>query len=783
MSRTMAAQQNIVGQGGVVNDSQTAGAAANAGWVADYNAQDPGFFSNLTSGGFGDAPTNPFSGGYDADWSNLGAGLLTYGGLVAGLGGAPVIAPFAAAGARYLQGQGDASHPGDPSLGSSATGGTPNPTQNGTVDPRTGAPVTPGSPGAPGSSGGGSPSIYQPTGGYGGGDPTSLNGIAQQAFAFGGQNRDWLMGQNATAQNYYHPATQAYQGMYGPGGTLSGPGAGEQAFQQTGRSVLNQTPIQQYQQQTAGQLGQQGAGENAYGYMMNNGLGSPGVFEQGAGAYRGALAAPGASQQYAGQVGGQLQQPGQLERNSGGYDRVLGGPSNAQQAYGAMGGAYQAPTALESAYGGLMSGYGQQGMAQRAAPGLAQSLSGGQSQDVYAKQSGQLDKPGQLEQFAASDANGTNPYFDQLRKSTNASLDQEFNAGGNFNSGARMAALAKADSNLSAQQYQQEAQLQGQAQQATQSRLGQQQGLAGQASGEQLGRTQAQAGLLGGADQQQLQRLGGQAGLAGDVSGQSLNYLNSGINAAQGVDTGNLSRINSAAGIDQNAQAGQLARTALGGQLAGQSDQSSLARLQAGAGLLNQQQQDQQSRLGMVGQYGNNAQSQQLARMGLGGQLAGQSTAAGFQQYNDYLNQAMAAQGAGQQRQQQGFSDAFQQGNAQAGLQQGFATNASDAYAQMIQAGLGANVNALGLSMQQQQTNADRQLAYLGLGIKGASSLPSLIPGYGGGTPSLPPINVNSGGGGGGYSYPATNYGSGDFTDSLISDPTYDPWTAGGYGT
>lgn len=774
---------------------------------------------------------NPFGPGYDFDPYNMLAGSLYGASLGVAASPARPLAPFLAKGAQVAQNASVEQRAADdksyqdainaravfsgnnlvPGTKGYQVGGTGGASARGSTD-STGAPR----PAAPDATGAASSGLgYSPPAG----DSSTLNGIANQAFSYGQQNRDWLMGQNATAQNYYQPATQAYQGMYGPGGTMTGPGTGEQAFSEMGRSVLNQTPIQSYQQQTAGELGQAGAGENAYGYMMQNGLGGPGAFEQGAGSYRQGLAQPGAAQQYNQQAGGQLQQPGQLERNSGGYDAQLSRPGaaeqyqqqvggqlqqggNAQSAYNRMGGAYQADTALEKAYGGLMGQYGQQGLQQQAAPGQAASLQGGQSQDVYAKQSGQLDQQGQLEKFAASDLAGSNPYYKQLGEQGRAALDQEYNAGGNFNSGARMAALAKYQGNLDAQQYQQEAALQGQAQQATNTRLGQQAGLAGQASGEQLGRTQAQAGLYAGADQQQLSRLGAQAGLAGDVSGQSLNYLNSGMNAAQGADSSNLARlglggqlaqgaqsgqqgrIGQQAGIDQNAQSAQLARLGLGGNLAQNADQSSYQRLTAGAGLLSQEQQAQMSRLGMVGQYGNNAQSQELARLGLGGNLANQSTQAGFQQYNDYLNQAQNSQAASQGRQQLGFQDAFQQGNAQAGLQQGFANNASDAYAQMVQAGLGANVNAIGLQQQQRMSDQAMQLAYLGLGLKGATSLSDIYQGIAGGGQQqggyAPNVNIGATGGSD-YGYtPGIDYGYGG--NNGPTDPSGTVSGNGNYG-
>lgn len=640
-------------------------------------------------------------------------------------------------------------------------------------------PVTPASA-TTGNSGGSQMPGSGPTS-FAPGDASSLSGIANEAFSAANSNRAWEMGQNGIAQGYYAPAQSAYQGLFGQGGQLAGPGAGEQAFSQHGGDVLQQNPDQSYYNSMIGGLSQPGAGQQAYAQVAPQ-LAQQGSFEQQAGGYQQALAQPGAAQNYQTSTLGQVSNPGQFEQQSTAYQGALSGPSNAQQAYNGTAGGYQAPTALESAYGGLMSGYGQQGRQQQAAGGLASSLNGGQSQNTYAAQQKQLQAPGQLEQFAASDAAGNNPYYDQLRQTTNASLDQEFNAGGNYNSGARFAALAKADSNLAAQQYQQEGQLQGQAQGATQSRLGAQAALAGQASSEQLGRTQAQSNLLGTADQQQLQRLGGQAGLAGDVSGQSLNYLNSGIQAAQGTDQTNLARIQAGASIGQGAQAAANTRLQTGGQLAQNAQSDAYNQLLGGASIGQQSQQDALARQQLAISGGMQSQAAGLASTQLGGQLANNSTVSGQNAYQDYQSAAQNAQAAAQGRGQLGFSDTSGLAQNQAATQQGFATNASDAYANMIGSGLGAQTNAIAFQAQQAQNQQAYQLALLGLGIKGATA--AFPNGIGGAPPGtspqqqLPGISIPSTSDGS-IPYSGVDYGAGEptpqGTDYGQIDPTWTP--------
>lgn len=101
-------------------------------------------------------------------------------------------------------------------------------------------------------------------------------------------------------------------------------------------------------------------------------------------------------------------------------------------------------------------------------------------------QGGSLAGPGSLEKFAAQDLTHSNPYQDMLTQQGMSNLDQQYNATGMGNSGARMAALGKFQAQQNADQYANEANLQGQAQQAGLAR-----GQLGLSGGTALGAAQA----------------------------------------------------------------------------------------------------------------------------------------------------------------------------------------------------------------------------------------------------------------------------------------------------
>ena len=66
-----------------------------------------------------------------------------------------------------------------------------------------------------------------------------------------------------------------------------------------------------------------------------------------------------------------------------------------------------------------------------------------------------------------------------------------------------------------------------------------------------------------------------------------------------------------------------------------------------------------------------------------------------MQQYQDYLNQAQAAQAAEQSRAQLGLSSSLALGGQEANLSASMQSTSAEAYAQMISAMLGAQTNAI----------------------------------------------------------------------------------------
>lgn len=162
-----------------------------------------------------------------------------------------------------------------------------------------------------------------------------MNNIARQAQQSGNQQLQYMQGALGASEGYFNPAMGQYNALFAPGGSMTTPGYGEQAYQNVGGSIMQTNPIQAYQQQMAGQ------------------------FQQ----------------------------------------------------------------------------------------------------------------PGAMEQFANSTLSGNNPYYNMMSSQMGKSIDSSFNAGGNYNSGARLAAQALGQSNLAAQTFNNEANIMGQGQAAQQARL------------------------------------------------------------------------------------------------------------------------------------------------------------------------------------------------------------------------------------------------------------------------------------------------------------------------
>lgn len=108
----------------------------------------------------------------------------------------------------------------------------------------------------------------------------------------------------------------------------------------------------------------------------------------------------------------------------------------------------------------------------------------------------------------------------------------------------------------------------------------------------------------------------------------------------------------------------------------------------------------------------NEAQGAQNQRLSTGGQLAGSATSASQNAYNDYLNQALAAQAAGQGRQTAGYQAAQGLGDSQAQLASGMYTNANNAYASMLNGAFSAEGQGYAA---QAQAAKDRQAGLMGI--------------------------------------------------------------------
>ena len=97
----------------------------------------------------------------------------------------------------------------------------------------------------------------------------------------------------------------------------------------------------------------------------------------------------------------------------------------------------------------------------------------GAAQKQAGVNAGQLNQQSPIEQYYAQLQGQGSQYFNQARKDSMGNLSQLYNSIGAFDSGANLAANAKAQSNLASQEEQWMGGLAGQATQAQQGRLGQ----------------------------------------------------------------------------------------------------------------------------------------------------------------------------------------------------------------------------------------------------------------------------------------------------------------------
>jgi hypothetical protein len=560
------------------------------------------------------------------------------------------------------------------------------------------------------------------TGGGGAGGSSSVvdavNDVAKEAFTYADQNRDFQLQGLDKANAALDPAKASYASMYGPGGSLTGPGQGEQAFTSQGGNLLNPTEqgkalataspflsgqspgMSAYQDvagqlsgptlsgqtygQYAGQLGQASAGEQRYGATA--GKYDTNALSQAAPGFQNQLAQQSAGEQRYADTAGKYD-TNSLDQAAGGLNAKLTGATNLESSLGSIAGKYAAPSA---------------------------------SSTTYQQQSGQLGGPGSLEQFAASDMAGTNPYYKQLAEQQSADIDASMNARGGFNSGAALKAQALGRSNLAAQQYQQEGQLQGAAQTAQMARLGQQQSAAGAADTANYASLAGQTSALGTADAQRLARTQSGIDLAGQQASTNLGYLSAGQQAADNAGAASLARTQAGIGL-ANQQSTQDLNYLQGGQTAANAASAqNLARTQAGIDLTrNTDATNLAQNLGYVG-AANSAGAGQVSQYGQLASMAQGQDAASQTQYMNYLSSAAAAQKAAQDRQQQGFADALGTGALESANTIGQYGKAGDEYASMVGAGMGAQLNVAQIAAQQAMNDKNAQTGITTAIIKGA---------------------------------------------------------------
>jgi hypothetical protein len=147
---------------------------------------------------------------------------------------------------------------------------------------------------------------------------------------------------------------------------------------------------------------------------------------------------------------------------------------------------------------------------------------------------GQYDTPTMLEQFAQSQMNGNNPYYDRLRQQGMDQINQQMAARGHYNSGGAMSALGNFAGQLGASQFADMGNLLGNASNTGLNRMGQGNQMAVGVQQQQQNRMQNQFGNLS-----DLAHLG--AGLEGGFYGQggqqsgdaAMAGINAGANASQ----------------------------------------------------------------------------------------------------------------------------------------------------------------------------------------------------------------------------------------------------------
>lgn len=366
----------------------------------------------------------------------------------------------------------------------------------------------------PGGSGSGSSDIVD-----------AVNKVAAEAQGYAGTEQQFQLTGLDNALGAYAPANAGYASMYGPGGTQTTAGQGEQAFSDQAGNLLAPTAQSGVLAQAGGYLGGTSPGMSALSQVAPQ-LGGPTLSGQSYGQYASQLAAPSTGTNYFDSTAGQY------------------GTNALQQSAAGLNAQYAAPTNLQSNLGTLAN--------ETNAPT--------QSSQTFGANQSTLAAPGALENFASSDLAGTNAYYANLQKLQAAQTDASYNQKGGFNSGADLNAQAVGNATLAAQQYQQEAALQQQAESDALTRTGQSQTAAGQVDQAQQTAATNTGNLLSTADAQQLAATNAQAALAQNTASTNLGYLQGGQTAANAVSGQQLAQTQAGIGLAQGTDATNLAQ-------------------------------------------------------------------------------------------------------------------------------------------------------------------------------------------------------------------------------
>ncbi len=515
-------------------------------------------------------------------------------------------------------------------------------------------------------------------------------------------NWDWntaMQGMGA-ANAAYAPAQNQWNNTYGS----QGPNAMAQWYGQNQGQFNQPTASSGALSQFGTYMGQPTNAQGAY----QNGMSALGGYQTQSGDYNARFGSQLQGRSAAEQAynGGNYAQPGRAEDFAGFAESRLGGRGAAENLQ------YQDTGNMQNFAQGLAAQQGQ-GQTNTAAGELQNYYRGANSTSQYAgSQLGQLQGPGQYEQFVTGDINGANPQKDRLMDQGLARVNQEMARRGGFNSGGADTAIGNMVGQFEADDYQNRANRAQSAQQMQMGRIGQGQSLAQASDTGSLAQGQSLQGLAGQRDAESMGRLGMQLQAQQGASGEALANQQGRLNYAQAADQSALSRTQALGGLEGQAQQMQLARLQAGQSAAGQSDAGMLNRMNAGFGMsqgadaaqLARAQglygmaqgadQGQLARYGLQGQLAGQQDQASLARLMGGGQMAGNTAQADQAQMND----AFRSQFGLGQAQSQNIGQFYGMGMGAYDQSQGNSYNALANYYQLLGQGQGAT-NAMPMQL------------------------------------------------------------------------------------